>query len=607
MKSFRSFPNVQFNEVEFNECARFFKRYGEDISYLSITSCDISEKKLAMILNETKNLEHLRIQKCSDLFISGRLFSDVKFSLENVTKLSLAENRHLTDLLFNRITKLMPNLSSLDLSLNTISFHKGLFKKYYPGNHDEELSGSKTVLTSHFIQKFFRERAMKIKELNFNATLIDGNALQALAEIEEMKLDGLYLRSCDQLTNEGIISFVSAQQYLQVLDLSYTVRLTDLALIHICDTLRSLKQLKVRRCRALTDISVKMVSNLKELEVLDISECESITSAGIFEGVAKEKQETLLELYLSALNISESAIIKVAENIPNLRVLDLSYCINQVDDVCVQMILMKLILLRELNLKLCERISDEGLTGMSMESKLKDAPISTEEQTAVKSEPVLSGSYFVPEPLRPQNPIRISLKSKAEQEIVEDAMRKKAMLQMAMEINLQDQNSSNYSIARLKGLRVLKLGSCNKVSDVSLIYNFKLPELKEIDLSKCQQISMQGIKELVINCPALEVVNLSECHNINDKCIELISLKLTRLTTLDISRCHQLTDFSLDYIAVYCKRLRNLYVQGCKNMSDEPYLKLVNVDTLRNVSMSKLGSEVEHPSRIPQPPRLPAF
>lgn len=607
LNSFRAFPNIEFNEVEFSDCDEFFQKYGDDLNSLSIVSCDISEKKLAQILKETKNITNLRIQKCSDLFISGRLFSDVNFKLEYITKISLAENRHLTDLLFKRITNFMPNLESIDLSSNTISFHKGLFKKYYPGNHDEELTGSKTVLTSHFIQKFFRERASKIKELNFNATLIDGNALEALAEIKEMQLNSLFLRSCDQLTNEGVIKFVSVQKNLQILDLSYSVRLTDLALIHICDHLMQLRQLKVRRCRALTDISIKMLSNFPFLEVLDISECEAITSAGILEGIAKSNNQVLLELYLSALNISEEAIIRVAENIPNLKILDLSYCINHVDDVCVQMILKHLTNLRELNLRLCERISDGGLTGMSMESKLKDSQINKDfGALEKKAEPILSGSIVNPELFRPIVPIKISLKSKAEQEIVEDALRKKAMLKMAMEINLQEQASSNFSIARLKGLRVLKLGSCNKVSDVSLIYNFKLPELKEIDLSKCQQISLQGIKELVINCPALEVLNLSECHNINDKCIDLITTKLTRLNTLDISRCHQLTDFSLDYIAVNCTQLRNLFVHGCKNMTDEPYLKLTSLDTLRNVTMNR-NTEIEPSSRIPRPPRLPIF
>lgn len=607
LKSFRFFPAIQFSEVEFNDFDCFLQKFGEEIEYLSLVACDITEKKLSTLLQATKNLRHLKIQKCSDLFISGRLFSDSKFLLENVTKLSLVENRHLTDLLFNRITNVLPNVASLDLSANTISFHKGLFKKYYPGNHDEEISGSKTVLTFHFVQKFLKKRGEKIKELSFNNTLIDGNALQAMAEIEEMQLENLYLRSCEQLTNEGIISIVSMQLNLQVLDLSFTVRLTDLSLLHICDHLKQLKQLRVRRCRALTDISIKMLGDLPNLKILDISECESITSAGVTEGIAKARNELLIELYLSALNISETAIIKVAENIPNLRVLDLSYCINHVDDICLQMVMKNLTLLRELNLDLCERISDFGLTGMLMESRISDYESTKVKVQEQKGEPIVSGSFLHADPLRQQNPIRISLKSKAEQEIVEDAIRKRAMLQMAKEINLQEQASSNYSIARLKGLRVLKLGSCNKVSDVSLIYNFKLPELKEINLSKCQQISVQGIEKLVENCPALEIVNLSECHNINDKCIELVTRKLSRLSTLNISRCYQLTDYSLDSIAINCLRLQSLCLHGCKFMSEEPYLKLTNLETLRDISMTKLGSEVENASRIPRPPpRLPS-
>ncbi|KAG5676954.1 hypothetical protein PVAND_006747 [Polypedilum vanderplanki] len=604
LTSFRSFPNIQFTEVEFADCECFFQKHGIEIECLSIISCDISEKKLSSILQATPNVTSLKIQKCSDLFISGRLLSDSSFKMENVTNLSLAENRHLTDLLFNRITSLMPNLSSLDLSSNTISFHKGLFKKYYPGNHDEELSGSKTVLTLHYIQKFFRQRAQNIKSLNFNSTLIDGNALQVLADIEDLQLESLFLRSCEQLTNEGIISLVSVQTNLQVLDLSCTARLTDMALIHICEQLKKLRVLKIRRCHALTDISVKMISDLSFLEVLDISECKSLTSQSIIDGIASRSNDILIELYLSALNLSNAAVVKVAENIPNLRVLDLSYCINHVDDVCVQMVLKNLTKLRELNLDLCERISDAGLTGMSMDNQINQDELSiSKEVQEQKKDAIVSGSnHYTHDPIK--HHIRISLKSKAEEEIVEDALRKRAMLQLAKEINLKEQPCNSFGLARLKGLRVLRLGGCNKVTDVSLIYNFKLPELKEINLSKCQQISLQGISELVKNCPALEIVNLSECHNVDDKCIELITSKLPRLTKLDISRCYKLTDFSLDYIAINCKRIRILNVAGCKHMSDEPHLKLINIETLRDVSINKRGSDIENTNKIPRPPML---
>jgi F-box and leucine-rich repeat protein 9 len=588
--SFRNFPNLSFNEVEFNECQKFFQDLGESVESLTIDSCDITVRKLRMILKETSNLKHLKINNSRELFMSGRIFdANDEILLENVKSLSLPQNRYLSDSLFFRITSIMPNLSSLDLSSNSISFHRGLYKKFYPNHENGDDVGSESVFTFHFIKKFIQSRGKFIKELNFNSTLIDGNTLELLAEIEELELEKLYLKQCDQLTNDGFITFIKVQPKLTHLDLTFSVRITDTSLIQICENLTSLKSLKLRRCRALTDVSVKMTSNLQHLEVLDISECELITSSAIIDGIASKRNEVLRELFLSALNICENAITKITENIPNLRVLDLSFCFNHVDDTCVQMIFKNLIWLRELNLDLCERISDAGLTGMSMKEKIEDLEKGKDEETVeAKQEPIVSGGVNIPEPYRQQS-IKISLRTKAEEEIVSDANRKRAMMQMAMEINLDEQATSNFSIARLSGLRVLKLGSCNKISDVSLIYNFKLPELKEINLSKCQQISSLGIKALVENCPALEIVNLSECHNISDKCIELLTSKLPRLQSLNISRCFQLTDYSLDYIALNCKRIRELNVLGCRNMSDEPHLRLSNANSLKNVSFSKPG------------------
>lgn len=533
--------------------------------------------------------------------MSGR-FDDHQLKLDQVTTLSLPQNRYLSDSLFSRMTKLMPKLTSVDLSFNSISFHRGLYKKFYPTNCDDEV-GSESVFTFHFIRKLVKSRAGMIKELNFNSTLIDGNTLEMISEIEDLKLESLHLRQCDQLTNDGFISLIKIQPQLTHLDLTFSVRITDPSVIVICENLKTLKVLKLRRCRALTDISVKMVADLPLLEVLDISECEALTSASIIDGIGKKRNEVLLELYLSALNIGGNVIAKVAENIPNLRVFDISCCFNHVDDVSVQMIFENLIWLRELNLDMCERISDGGLTGMEMKEKIRSFDNNkANDEVGDKAEPIVSGSIRLPDPLPP--PIyKISLRTKAEEEIVTDALRKKAMMQMAMEINMDENSSSNISIARLRGLRVLRIGNCNKISDVSLIYNFKFHELKEINLSKCQQISIEGIRALVENCPSLEIVNLAECHSISDKCIELISTKLHRLTNLNISRCFQLTDYSLDYIALNCKRISELNVLGCRNMSDEPHLRLANASSLRNISFSKQGT-LPDASRAPVPPAM---
>ncbi|XP_019556634.3 F-box and leucine-rich repeat protein 13 [Aedes albopictus] len=621
LKSFRSFQNVCFTQVDFNETEQFFSRFGLHIHELSFKACDIREKTFICMLMMVPNLRTLRVEGCRELLMSGRLFEPgpdqqiLASTLENVTRLSLGFNRFLSDALFKRIVLLMPNLEDLDLTSCSISFHKGLYRKFYPGRPDD---ASENVLTFYYISQFIERQAHKLKKLNFSSTLIDGDALEVLAGFKLLNLESFDLNSCDQLTNPGITALAQAKTTLQYLDFSKSVRFTDSCLHKICHHLPNLVSLKVRRCRALTDLGIVEIVRLEKLQVLDISECESVTGQGIIKGIASKLNPTLLELYVSALNLCESSVTKIAECFPSLRVLDLSYCFHSVSDLCLQMIFKNLIWLRHLNLDCCDKISDSAMTGVGMLQKVQD--FETNKTTVAQSvTPSSSASDEIdqmpPVPSRPstsnisEEPFKISIRSKAEQEIVNDALRKRAMMEICQQNEFhKDDASTGYSIDRLKGLRVLRLSQCNKLSDISLMYAFKLKELKEISLAKCQQISGVGIKSLVQNCPSLEVVDLSECHNVNDKAIEMIAIHLRRLQILSLERCFQLSDFSLDYIAIHCKALRSLDVRGCRNMCAEPNLRLVNVPTLRTVHMSKPGPYVGEPGyfvKKPPPPPMP--
>lgn len=495
LESFRTFHSIEFVEVEISECQKFFERHGDSVLNLSFETCDITERRLTEILKECDNLQSLRIESCKELFMSGRLFDQLLKSgliLNNLTSLSLAQNRYLSDSIFSRITALTPNLKSLDMSGLQISFHKGLYRKFYPASQNEP---SESVLTFHYISKFIASLAGNLKELNFNNTLIDGNALITLSEASNLDLKVLKLKNCEQLTNDGIISLIKVQIHLRYLDLTQTVRLTDVSLYEICEHLKDLKVLKLRRCRAITDMGIKRIVELEKLEVLDISECESVTSAALVDGIAKSQNLIMRELYCSAMNICNQAILKITEYFPNLRVLDLSYNFNYVDDLCLQMILKNLIWLRELNLDFCDKISDSGMTGIKMLEKVKEYEKSQSEgkevipSTKCRDEVVMMNSS---NDLGIDN-FKISLRSKAEEEIVNDAKRKKAIMELCELNKEQDSNKTSYSIARLRGLRVLKLSACNKVSDVSLKYNFLLPELKEINLSRCHQVFQRSL------------------------------------------------------------------------------------------------------------------
>lgn len=110
-------------------------------------------------------------------------------------------------------------------------------------------------------------------------------------------------------------------------------------------------------------------------------------------------------------------------------------------------------------------------------------------------------------PMMNRHPFQISLRSRAEEDIVNDAKRKKTMLHMCEQpLNTEKPiNCSSYSIVRLKGLRHLNVASCNRISDVSLKYAFDFVELETLNLSKCQQISAIGIERVLVKCPSIKV------------------------------------------------------------------------------------------------------
>lgn len=75
------------------------------------------------------------------------------------------------------------------------------------------------------------------------------------------------------------------------------------------------------------------------------------------EGIANQANDTMIELHVSALNICELAVIKLAESMKNLHLLDLSFCKNAVTNLAVQIIFKHLKKLRTLNLEFCDMVS----------------------------------------------------------------------------------------------------------------------------------------------------------------------------------------------------------------------------------------------------------
>ncbi|XP_011306049.1 F-box/LRR-repeat protein 13-like isoform X2 [Fopius arisanus] len=540
-------------------------------------SCELSEKTLVHILKSCKNLQTLHIDTCRDCLMSGRLLDNVNDSkeisnnLKSLVELSLASNRYLSDALFNRLISICPNLRTLSLRDCQISFHPGIYKKFYPKNTLDQ--GSESVLTFFNILEYIKKQAKTLKHLDFDSTLIDNTALSSLVAVEDLQLYSLKLKCCNQLCDPGLRTLVH-QKSLKILDLSFSVQVTDASLLYICQNLDNLESLNISKCMVVTDSGIYQIRRLKKLKELDISGCPLLSSAGVTDALCKynpaesedEKQiwdcanvhsnsalenihqvemkqdsfdENLEILSLQSLRLNEETIECIAASFKQLKYLDLGYCLNAygVTDRTIQIIFKELTAIRTLKITKCDRVSDAGLTGMG--AGAMDNPIT---RTPPSPFAMIQGITITR--------FGIRLGSMAEEEIASSSRK----------IDIPP----GYSLLRLRGLRELDLSKCSNVTDVSLKNVFTFPELRVLNLGWCTQITHVGLDHLTRNNRAIEDLNLSGCIHVTDICIQYIVERLHRLKRLHLQECFEVTDHALDSIKMNGKSLQYLDVRSCK-------------------------------------------
>lgn len=547
LKSNGALPNIYLDETVFGTIDNFFSQIGKKLNTITFDYVDLSDKQFCGIMKELKNLTELTITNCSPLFMAGQFLENqsdreiIGDAMANIHTLSLKSNQYLSDAILLRLASLIMELRKIDMSECHIAYHSAIQRRFYP----EELANnpSESILTFKFLLDLIILHSRTLKSIVLSRTLIGAPALTALASLKNLELTEVELSFCGQLNSSGICNLVRLQKSIVSLDLSGCQGVTDTCIDCIMENLNNVKSLNVSGCNKLTNRSAIQISRIRTLEAVNISQCCGIISDGITEGFGSCLNKTLKELYMTHMDIGEDSLIDCVKNLPNLRVVDFSNCTNGVTDSVVLTIVNNLRLLRKLSLENCILVTDASITGIQLKTN-----VSSEIPSRASSTMDIFHNGMM----------KISLRSRAEEEIVQDAERKRAMLALYELQLFEDEGSFKdcISIDQIKGLQSLNLKGCNKITDVSLKYGLKLLELTKLYLSNCQQISLVGLDALVINCPSIEELDLSDCYNINDKTVESITCNLKRLKVLNISGCTQLTDHSLDSILVNCKMLQ---------------------------------------------------
>ena len=224
-----------------------------------------------------------------------------------------------------------------------------------------------------------------------------------------------------------------------------------------------------------------------------------------------------------------------------MRELDLGNCQGGVTDEVVQKICENLKSLKVLSIRDCRRVTDAGLSGISIDSS--------------GSSNVENGKIF--------------LGTRAEAEIRDDAQRIK---------ELESQKSKFGGGPKIQDLKHLERLEVNttKISDISLESAFSFVHLKHINLSKCNDITDSGIFALAKSNPCLEEVIMKQT-NVEDAGLSTLIQNAPRLKLLDIEACKCVTSGPVLSLAQFCPRLRVLDVSFCSKIraSDMEFLMTI--------------------------------
>nr|XP_029731258.1 dynein regulatory complex subunit 6-like isoform X2 [Aedes albopictus] len=382
---------------------------------------------------------------------------------------------------------------------------------------------SKTVML-RCILRFVCERQCTIKGLIMKGISLDDIFLRGLNKAEGLRLESFSMVYQEKmpLRDPAIIQFLRQQSEMKVLDLSQSIGITDYCLDQIVHHMKKLEIINLNNCWNVCDYGVAQIFRLQNLVKLDLSHCR-ITKKSIVDGAAHCNRKLLKELHLEQIDtLDDDCVVRIGANFTHLTVLNIGGSSSCMTDWSAQYIFCNLTNLEVANFERSTKLTDAGFTGIDLPQKT--FAIWDIEET--------------------------------------------------------------FSIDRLKKLRVLKVSGCYKLTDFSLRYAFRFMELKELNLSRCHQLSKQGIEKLVTNCPALEYLDLSECPNINDCCVELIAQNLKRLSTLKLANCPLVSEVGLSYLSEHCKNLKYLYVRGCFKLPPDISERLANISTLRQVYKS---------------------
>eukprot|EP01034_Spumella_vulgaris_P024065 gene24065-30364_t len=157
-------------------------------------------------------------------------------------------------------------------------------------------------------------------------------------------------------------------------------------------------------------------------------------------------------------------------------------------------------------------------------------------------------------------------------------------------------------------LRELDLSRCNQYSALGVrpLAQF-CTGVTSLDLSGCVGINHETLMAVAESFPALNVINIDSCeHSVLDVFIHKLCAHHPLLIDLSVSHATRLTSSAIDSITTHCKQIKALNISYNHKIHDDSIIKLIdNCTALTNLNMRDCAATVRSISHaIRLAPRL---
>lgn len=329
--------------VFIGEADKLFAHLGTTLTDLTLKLVPI-DITLPLTMKHFLNLQYLKVTHIKMASLVGQLNWVFKGKLRHMKEMILIAN----DAIVNKY--LLDSVEvSRTLKILTVEF----------GFRDE--SNILEVLRTH--TDSLKELDLRYYEgTNLNPVKWDGT-------LDQLKLNELSLQG--NFHPDILTRAIDTQKALRSLDLKGSVAVDDTYLFRIGRKLPLLEKLILEYCGRITNRGVNQLASLSHLQVLNLTGCNKLTSLSIHGIIGRTPNVLLVELHLQDVNVDESDVCFCANNLPNMRIFNLSGCGKAVTDKAVQAIFDCQRKLRCLKLDNC-KITDNGILGMDTGNSIQD-------------------------------------------------------------------------------------------------------------------------------------------------------------------------------------------------------------------------------------------